>query len=151
MHCCVLQISCIQGTPLYPVSCRTLQCFALSAMDVDRIDTYPAMLLSISNVFRGSIVLAKILDPSKRGADCQTITYERRGAVVTHDCAPTTLKHRCPSVCSSVFFNSFRGIPKSRARMASQDEIMINGSKVGTLGLQEPIQDNPPSTPLGWL
>ena len=36
---CVLQISCIQGTPLYPVSCRTLQFFATSAMDADHIDT----------------------------------------------------------------------------------------------------------------
>ena len=41
VHCCVLQISCIQGTPPYPVSCRTLQCFTISAFDVDHIDTYP--------------------------------------------------------------------------------------------------------------
>ena len=29
VHCCVLQLSCIQGTPMYPVSCRTLQIFAI--------------------------------------------------------------------------------------------------------------------------
>ena len=34
-------------------------------------------------------MLAKILDPSKRGADYQSITYERSGTVVTHDCIPT--------------------------------------------------------------
>ena len=33
VHCCVLQVSCIQGTPLCPVSCRTLQFFVISAMD----------------------------------------------------------------------------------------------------------------------
>ena len=42
VHCCALHISCIQGTLPYPVSCRLLQCFAISAMDVDDIDTYPA-------------------------------------------------------------------------------------------------------------
>ena len=36
----------------------------------------------------GSIVFAKILGPSERGADYRSITYERSGTVVTHDCAP---------------------------------------------------------------
>ena len=30
MHCCLLQISYIQGTPLYPASCRSLPFFAIS-------------------------------------------------------------------------------------------------------------------------
>ena len=42
VHSCVLQISCIQGTPPCPVSCRTIPFFATSAMDVDHIDMYPA-------------------------------------------------------------------------------------------------------------
>ena len=37
VHCYVLQISGIQGTPLHPVSCRTLQFVAISAIDVDHI------------------------------------------------------------------------------------------------------------------
>ena len=37
VQCCVLQISGIQGTPLHPVSCRTLQFFAILAMDVDSL------------------------------------------------------------------------------------------------------------------
>ena len=40
VHCCVTQICCIQGTPLCPVSCRTLQFFTISAMDVDHIDAH---------------------------------------------------------------------------------------------------------------
>ena len=35
----------------------------------------------------GSIVPAKILTPSERGADRRTITYEHSGTVVRHDCA----------------------------------------------------------------
>ena len=31
---------------------------------------------------------AKILGTSERGADYRTITYERSGTVVMHDCAP---------------------------------------------------------------
>ena len=33
-------------------------------------------------------MLAKILDPSKCGADYRSITYERSGTVVMHECAP---------------------------------------------------------------
>ena len=42
VHGYVLRVSGIQGTPLYPASCRTLQCLAISATD------------SISNVLRAS-------------------------------------------------------------------------------------------------
>ena len=42
VHCCVVQISGIQGTPLHPVSCITLQFFTILAMDVEPFDTYPA-------------------------------------------------------------------------------------------------------------
>ena len=65
VHCCVLQISCIQSTPLYPVSCRTLQFFATSAMDVDHIDTYPAGVVVNFQRSGGSIVPAKILSRAK--------------------------------------------------------------------------------------
>jgi hypothetical protein len=44
VHCCVLQIACIQGTPLYRVSSRTLHFLAISAINVDHIDTYPPVL-----------------------------------------------------------------------------------------------------------
>ena len=88
MHCCVLQISGIQGTPLHPVSCRTPQFFAILALDVDRFDTYPAGAVVNFQSSGGSIVPAKILGPSEGGANYRTITYERSGSVVTHDCAP---------------------------------------------------------------
>ena len=61
VHCCVLQICCIQGTPPYPVSCWTLQYFAISAIDVDHIDTYPACAVVYFQRSWGSIVLAKIV------------------------------------------------------------------------------------------
>ena len=35
VHCCAPQVSCIQGTPPYPVSCRTLQFSTIPAMDVN--------------------------------------------------------------------------------------------------------------------
>ena len=40
MHCCVLHISCIQGTVLDSVSCRPLSYFAIAAMNVVGVDTY---------------------------------------------------------------------------------------------------------------
>ena len=51
--------------------------------------------LPISNVL--STVPAKILGPSERGADYRSITHERSGSVVTHDCAPysTDVRHLC--------------------------------------------------------
>ena len=39
MHCCVLHISCIQGTVPDSVSCRPLSGFAISAMNLVGIDT----------------------------------------------------------------------------------------------------------------
>ena len=68
MHCCVLQISFIQGTTLYPVSCRTLQFFAMSAMDVDHIEMYSPVAVVNFQRSGGSIVPTKILGPSERGA-----------------------------------------------------------------------------------
>ena len=57
-------------------------------MDVDHMDTYsPGAVVNIQRS-RASVVPAKILGPSERGADYQTITYERSGTVVTHDCSP---------------------------------------------------------------
>ena len=81
-------ISGIQGTPLHPVSCRTLQFFAISAIDVDYIDMYPAGAVVNFQRSGGSIVPGKILGLSERSADYRTITYECSGTVVTHDCAP---------------------------------------------------------------
>jgi hypothetical protein len=54
-------------------------------MDVDHIDTYPAC--DVVNFQRSgvSIVPAKILGPSERVADYQTITYERSSIVMMHD------------------------------------------------------------------
>ena len=49
------------GTPPYPVSCRTLQFFATSAIHVDHIDTYPAGDAVNFQRSGGSIVPAKIV------------------------------------------------------------------------------------------
>ena len=62
--------------------------FAVSVMDVDHIDTYPASTVVNFQRSGGSGVLAKILGPSERGADNQSITYEHSGTLVMHDCAP---------------------------------------------------------------
>jgi hypothetical protein len=70
VHCCVLQISCIQGTPLSPVSCRKLWCFAISAMGVDRTDTYPAGAVVNFQPSGGSVVPAKIALATGAGAPC---------------------------------------------------------------------------------
>ena len=71
VHCCLLQISYIQGTPPYPVSFRTFQCLALSAMDVDHIDTYPAGAVVNFQPSGGRIVPAKIVLAAGAGAHCQ--------------------------------------------------------------------------------
>ena len=68
VHCCVLQISGLQGAPLFPVSSRTLQFFAISAMDVDHIDTHPARAVVNFQCSGGSIVPAKVPGPSEPGA-----------------------------------------------------------------------------------
>ena len=58
-------------------------------MDIDHIDTYRAGAVVNFKHSGGSIVPAKILGPSEGGVDYRTITYERSGTVVAHDCAPT--------------------------------------------------------------
>ena len=63
VHCCVLQISCIQGTPLYPVSCRTLQFLAMSAMNGIILTHTHLVLLSISNFLRAVLCLPRFWDP----------------------------------------------------------------------------------------
>ena len=60
--------SCIQGTPLYPVSCRTLKFFAISAMDIDHSDTYPAGTVVNLQLTGGSIMPAKIVLATGAGA-----------------------------------------------------------------------------------
>ena len=63
VHCCVPQISSMEGTALYP-----------PAMNVDDIDTYsPGAVVSFQRS-DGSIVSAKILGPSEPGADYRSIT-----------------------------------------------------------------------------
>mmetsp|Transcript_9085 Transcript_9085/g.15040 ORF Transcript_9085/g.15040 Transcript_9085/m.15040 type:complete len:95 (-) Transcript_9085:44-328(-) len=56
-------------------------------MDVHHIGMYS--LGTVANFQRSGarIVLAKIRGTSERGADYWSITYERSGTVVTHDCA----------------------------------------------------------------
>jgi hypothetical protein len=57
-------------------------------MNVDDIDTYSPGAYVDFQCSDSSIVSPKILGLSERGADYQSITYERSGTVVTHDCAP---------------------------------------------------------------
>ena len=59
---------------------QTSQFFAISAMDVEHIDTYtPGTVVSFKRS-EGTVVLAKILGPSERGAEYRSITYERSGS-----------------------------------------------------------------------
>ena len=58
MHCYVLQISCIQGTPLYPVSFSQLQPWMLIILT----RTQP-VLLSISNVQSAVLGLPRFWAP----------------------------------------------------------------------------------------
>ena len=51
--------------------------FAISAMDVHRIDTYPAGTLVNFQRSGGNALPTKILGPSERGADYWSIKYER--------------------------------------------------------------------------
>ena len=51
--------------------------FAISATNVDDIDTYSPGAVVNSQRSNGNIVSAKILGPSECGADYQSITYER--------------------------------------------------------------------------
>ena len=79
-------------------------------MDVDPFHTYPASAVVHFQHSGGSIVPAKILGPSERGADYRTITYERSGTVVTHDCARITLaEHQCKSRFICVPFGCISG------------------------------------------
>ena len=71
-----------------PCIMQNTSVLAISAMDVDQIDTYPAGAVVNFKRSGGSFVPAKILGRSKRGVDDRTITYERSGTVVMHDCAP---------------------------------------------------------------
>ena len=67
---------------------QTSPFFAISAMDVEHIDTYtPGTVVNFKRS-EGTVVLAKILDPSEHGAEYRSITYERSGSMVTHNCAP---------------------------------------------------------------
>ena len=61
MHCCVTGISCIQGSMLYPVSCKTPGFSQLQPWMLIILTCTHLVLLSISN--EGSVMLAKILPP----------------------------------------------------------------------------------------
>ena len=73
MHCYVLQMSCIQGTPPYPLSCRTLQFFAISVIQFDHIGTYSAGAVVNFQRSGGSIVPAKVVVAAGVGAPCQAL------------------------------------------------------------------------------
>ena len=53
VHCCVLQISCMEGTVLYPVSCRTLTCLQFQPRMSMLLTRSHLVLLSISKVQTG--------------------------------------------------------------------------------------------------
>ena len=75
---------------------QTSQFFAISAMDVEHIDAYtPGTVVNFKRS-EGTVLLAKILGPSERGAEYRSITYERSGSMVTHstDVSPLT-----PTTC----------------------------------------------------
>ena len=55
--------------------------FTISAIDVDHIDMYPAGAIVSFQGSGGTVVLAKILGPSERGADYRSITYEHSGCM----------------------------------------------------------------------
>ena len=66
-------------------------------MNVDGIDTCsPGAVVNFQRL-DGSIVCAKILGPSERGADYQPITHECTGTIVTHDCAPVARRKDTPT------------------------------------------------------
>ena len=97
------------------VACITqnASAFAISAMDVDHIDTNSPDAVVSFQCFGGTVVPANILGPSERGADYRSVTYERCGTVVTHDCAPIAgliLWFICPGVCMSCFVSRVRCI-----------------------------------------
>jgi hypothetical protein len=137
VHCCVLQISGIQGTPLHPVPCSTLQCLAISATDVDHIDTYPAGAVVNSQRSGGRMMPAKVLGPSEGGADSRTITYERSGTVVTHDCAPFSTAVHCPYANNPTTHLSSLGPQPVREKAACQNSL--------PQGLEPPV--TPPAKP----
>ena len=67
---------------------QTSQVLKFSAIDVEHIATYTPGTVVNLKCSGSTVVLAKILGPSERGAEYRSITYEWSGCVVTHDCAP---------------------------------------------------------------
>ena len=64
VHCCGLQISCIQGTPPYPVSYRTLlQFFTFQPLMLVILTRTQLVLLSISNVLGAVLCLPRLCLP----------------------------------------------------------------------------------------
>ena len=71
-----------------PCIMQTSQYFAISAMDVEHIDTYTPSTVVNFKRSEGTVVLARIPGPSEHGAEYSSIPYKRSGSMVTHDCAP---------------------------------------------------------------
>jgi len=87
VHCCVLEISCIQGTKLYPVSCRTLSFWQWMSI----ILTHTQLALLSGPMFRGftgQCCACQDTGDSQCAAHYWSITHECSDIVVTHVCAP---------------------------------------------------------------
>eukprot|EP00670_Eutreptiella_braarudii_P028952 CAMPEP_0174377884 /NCGR_PEP_ID=MMETSP0811_2-20130205/121715_1 /TAXON_ID=73025 ORGANISM="Eutreptiella gymnastica-like, Strain CCMP1594" /NCGR_SAMPLE_ID=MMETSP0811_2 /ASSEMBLY_ACC=CAM_ASM_000667 /LENGTH=168 /DNA_ID=CAMNT_0015529983 /DNA_START=639 /DNA_END=1144 /DNA_ORIENTATION=+ len=80
---------------------------------------------------------AKVLGPSEGGADSRTITYERSGTVVTHDCAPFSTAVHCPYANNPTTHLSSLGPQPVREKAACQNSL--------PQGLEPPV--TPPAKP----
>jgi hypothetical protein len=63
VHCCVLQISCIQGTPPYPVSSRKLGVSQFQPWMLIVLTRTQLVLLSISNLLGAVLCLSRLCLP----------------------------------------------------------------------------------------
>ena len=125
MHCCVLQISCIQGTTLYPVSCRTLNfsqfqpCMSIPVAPIEHVQLfkvkYPqksgtqslslsgaehASQQGVSGSFCGSYVGVAQVKPSA----CMHVVGSRMPVCLVHQpvgrySQQLSLQHRCAASC----------------------------------------------------
>ena len=62
--------------------------FSVFLLQWDHVDTYPASTIANVSCSEGTVVLTQVQGLSECCANFRTITYERSGGVVTHDCAP---------------------------------------------------------------
>ena len=87
MHCCVLQISCIQGIPLYPVSAEHFSFLQFQPWMSLILTRSHLVLLAIFNIQGAVLCLLRFWAPQSvvltTGPSRMSIL-----ALVTHDCAP---------------------------------------------------------------